>query len=198
MRFQTEQPARRKTVLATIFLGFTLAALSLTALSQASAFEEREVSVPWGETGTRLVVRRGSGGPRLVVRQVVAPRLEIVANAGASDLFDLQASVLLVRDLHPLCVAARLATDRVSLLSSLFLGPVGLDFGRTWGSGAVRWADLWFAPHPQLTLGLGIEEEGGRIGPEIAFRWRPPCAPHGWIAFRAGIDGPEFSIGAWR
>ena len=202
MTSRTEQPTRgrtkRRMVLAPILLGLTLAALSLAALSQASVFDGREASAPWGEKGTRLLVGSGTRGPRLVVRQSVAPRLEIVAEASASELFDLQASVLVVRDLHPLSIAVRLAAGRVSLLSSLFLGPVGLDIGRTWGSGAARWADLWFAPHPQLTLGLGIEETGGRIGPEIAFRWRPACAPHGWIAFRAGIGGPEISIGVWR
>jgi len=188
----------RQMALTPFLLGLTLAALSLAALSQASVFEGREASVSWGEDGTQLVVGHGPGGPRLVVRQRVAPRLEIVAEASASELFDVQASVLIVRDLHPSSVVVRLATHRVSLLSSVFLGPVGLDFGRTWGSGAARWAGLWFAPHPQLTLGLGIEEKGGRIGPEIAFRWRPACAPHGWIAFRAGSGGPAVSIGVWR
>ena len=77
----------------------------------------------------------------------------------------------------------------------IFFGPVGVDIGRAWGQEAGRWASVWFAPHPELTLGLGVEEANGQVAPEIGLRWRPAGAP-GWsIGFRAGRKGPSVSIG---
>ena len=167
---------------------------SIGALAQASAFEDREASIPWTEGRTCVAVEMGSDGFESVVRHSMTRRIELNVFAGEQSISP-GARILVIRDLHPLSVAVDLAADRLSLLSSLFFGPIGVDIGRAWGREAGRWASVWFAPHPELTLGLGVEEANGQVAPEIGLRWRPAGVP-GWsIGFRVGRGGPSVSIG---
>ena len=177
---------------------FLLVCCSLSALPQAAVFEDIEASIPWVDGRTRIAVISGSNGAQATVRCAIAPWLEIVGASGPTNPCALEAKVLLVRDLRPLSVAAELAIDRISLLSSLFFGPVGADIGRTWGLRPARWAIAWLAPHPQLSMAVGVGEIGDRVAPVIGIRWRPGWAPRWVIALRVDSTGPTLSIGAWR
>ena len=179
-------------------LAFSLAVIgSIGALAQASVFEGREASIPWTEGRACISIAGSRHGFKGVVRHSMTRRIELAVFAGTQSVTP-GARILIIRDLHPLSAAVDLAADRISLLASLFFGPVGVDIGRSWGREPGRWASVWFAPHPQLTLGLGVEEADGRVAPEIGFRWRPAGVP-GWsIGFHVGRGGPSVSIGVRR
>jgi len=174
------------------------AGVSIGGRAQASVFEDIEASVPWHSARTRISVDSGSDGAQVAIRRSIMPWIEIAAVSRPPNQFAHEAKLMLARELRPLSIAVDLAHDRISLLSSLFFGPVGADIGRTWGASPARWAIVWLAPHPQLTLAVGLEDVDDRMAPVIGIRWRPGWAPRWGITLRVDGGGPEISIGVGR
>jgi hypothetical protein len=126
----------------------------------------------------------------------ISPRVDVVATFAGGDLFRLAARFLLVRDLLPLNVAAECSTAGISLLSTLFLGPVHVAFGRSWLSTPTRiWGLAQLAPRSDVLLAFGLESVGGRIGASCAFTWLPFAGRMIALSIQFARSGPTLSIG---
>jgi len=112
----------------------------------------------------------GVGGS---VTRSLGSRLDLVMRVAAGDPFDLQARVLIVRDLLPLNVLVAFDADRIALSSTLFLGPVHLNVGRAWGSIPERWAFLQYAPQDTLCVLIGLGQRAGRLTATLGLRFFP-------------------------
>lgn len=110
---------------------------------------------------------------RVSITRSLTPRLDVVAAASSLNLFDLEARVLVVKELLPLNVAVGASLERISLVSTLFLGPVHVSYGRTWEETSVRWGVVQHAFHQTMTLLIGLEERGGTLGAILGLRVHP-------------------------
>lgn len=125
----------------------------------------------------------------------VTRRVEVSASSSVTDLFDLGVKLVLIEDLVPLFVAATLSTDGVGVVSTLFFGPVRIDWGRTWGDGACRWASAYLSARPNLSMFVGVEEIEAVAGPFVGVRVFP--SGHGlWeIGVSVCRDAIRLSVG---
>jgi len=147
--------------------------------------------LPSGATRIDLTCSEGGVAGRIV--RVVTPRIDVEGLATGSSL-DLGIRVVVVDHLVPLFVAATLSGDGPGVLATLFLGPVRLDAGRTWGDRARRWGRLELSVRPWLAMAVGVEGFA-RARPFAHFRLFP--AAHGlWdVAIHLDGTGPSLSIG---
>jgi hypothetical protein len=149
--------------------------------------------------GTRLDVAWEPSGPSGRVERIVMPRIGIAAAADPSGRLGLEARVVLVKNLVPLFLAATVGTDGTGVLSTLFFGPVRIDWGRTWGRAPGRWGTAQLSASPHLSMLFGVKQSEDRLGAFLGLRIFP--AGHGlWeIGFSGGLDGIRLSVGsvAW-
>ena len=145
--------------------------------------------------GTRLDVACCLFGTTAQVARGVARRIEVSALSSSADLFDLGVKVVLVEDLAPLFVAATLGTDGIGVVSTLFFGPVWIDWGRTWGEGACRWGSAHLSAGPRLSVFVGVEATEAVVGPFAGVRIFP--GGHGLREIGASVrrDGIRLSVG---
>jgi hypothetical protein len=129
------------------------------------------------------------------VERIVTPRIGVAASTGTVEPFGLGVKVVLVEELVPLFVAATLGTDGIGVVSTLFFGPVRIDGGRTWGEAADRWGSVQLAANPHLSMLVGVERRGDRVGPYAGVRLFP--GGHGlWeIGVSVRFDGIRLSVG---
>ncbi len=148
---------------------------------------------------TRIDVAFGPRGSTARVERIATPRIGIIASAGTSEPFGFGAKVVLVKKLVPLFVAATLGTDGIGVVSTLFFGPVRIDWGRTWGKAPDRWGCVQLAANPHLSMLVGVEQSGSRFEPFAGVRVFP--SGHGlWeIGISVRFDGIRLSAGgiAW-
>ena len=102
---------------------------------------------------------------------------------------------MIVRQLVPLFIAATVGTDGIGVLSTLFFGPVRIDWGRTWGETSSRWGSAQLSARPHLSMLVGVERNSGRVAPFLGLRIFP--SGHGlWeIGFSVRPDGIRLSAG---
>jgi hypothetical protein len=144
---------------------------------------------------TRIDAGCGPLGPTARVERIVTPRIGVAASTGTVEPFGLGVKVVLVEELVPLFVAATLGTDGIGVVSTLFFGPVRIDGGRTWGEAADRWGSVQLAANPHLSMLVGVERRGDRVGPYAGVRLFP--GGHGlWeIGVSVRFDGIRLSVG---
>ena len=146
---------------------------------------------------TRFDVACGPLGPTARVERIVAQRIGVAASAGTSEPFSLDVEVVLVETLVPLFVAATLGTDGIGVVSTLFFGPVRIDWGRTWGKASGRWGSVQLAANPFFSMLVGVERKrsGDRVEPYAGARVFP--SGHGlWeIGLSVRSDGIRLSVG---
>ena len=146
-----------------------------------------------GETSFSLAVSNGTW--QASITRSLARRLDVTATAAPDDLFDLGARVLVVKDLLPLHVAVDISLDRVSLFATLLLGPVHVDYGRTWGTTDARFGYVQYAPSQTLTILIGLRTTNDRPRAIVGVRVHPVTARL-WGASLVVIDGAlRFAIG---
>ena len=144
---------------------------------------------------TRFDVACGPSGTMACVERVVTPRIEVSAATDVNEPFGLEAKVVLVDALVPLFLAATLGTDGIGVLSTLFFGPVQIDWGRTWGEAPSRWGTAQLSAGPHLSMLFGVERTTDRL--EAFFGLRVFPGGHGlWeIGFSGGSAGIRLSVG---
>lgn len=98
-------------------------------------------------------------GPSLQVGRAVTDRLDLWMSVSPSDLFSLRVRALIVDRLGPLSVSLDLSRAGFTLISALFLGPVEIDWGRTFGVSGRRWATIMASPNQWYSLLFGMEYE---------------------------------------
>lgn len=145
--------------------------------------------------GTSVAVSLSEGTWRASIARSLTRRLDVVAFASPADLFDLEARVLVVRDLLPLNVVATIGIRRISVISTLFLGPVHVSYGRTWGDSEARWGFVQHAFHQTMTLVLGLERRDGGLGPILGLRVHPGETRLWGASLIATQSGFRLSIG---
>ncbi len=145
--------------------------------------------------GTRIDIACGPFGTTAQLARGVTRRIEVSASSSSTDLFDLGVKVVLVKDLAPLFVAAILGTDGIGVVSTLFFGPVRIDWGRMWGEGACRWGSAYLSARPRLSMFAGVEASETVVEPFAGVRIFP--SGHGlWeIGVSVRRDGIRLSAG---
>lgn len=147
---------------------------------------------------TRIDVVCGPLGPTGRVNRVLSPRIEIAGWVEASRPFALEVKAILVRRLVPLFVAVTAGTDGIDILSTLFFGPVQIDWGRSWGDTPSQWGSAQLSARSYLSMFVGVERSGSRFEPFLGVRMFPKR--HGlWeIGLSVRSDGIRLSAGgAW-
>ena len=144
---------------------------------------------------TRFDAASGPSGPSARVERIVTPRIGVSASVDLTGPFGLEAKVVLVENLVPLFLAATVGTDGIGVLSTLFFGPVRIDWGRTWGRTPSRWGTAQLSASPHLSMLFGVERSENRFGAFLGLRLFP--RGHGlWeIGLSAGLSGVRLSVG---
>lgn len=115
-------------------------------------------AVSLGDPGrTSVSVAFSEDGPILEIGRAFDRRLDVWARVGTERLFSLWARAVVLQDLGPLSVALDFAAESVRLDACLFLGPVHVDWGRSFETIPRRWGILTVSPNPWLSLVLGVE-----------------------------------------
>lgn len=145
--------------------------------------------------GTRIDVSYGSAGPAARVERILASRVGVSASVHSGGLFGLEGKVVLVDALVPLFLAATAGTDGIGVLSTLFFGPVQIDWGAAWGETPRRWGTAQLSASPHLSMLFGVERSGSRLEAFLGLRVFP--SGHGlWeVGFAGGPDGIRLSVG---
>jgi hypothetical protein len=142
--------------------------------------------------GTRIDVACGPFGAMAQVVRGVTRRIEVSASSSCADPCDLDIKVVLVKDLVPLFVAATLGTDGIGVVSTLFFGPVRIDWGRTWGTGACRWGSVHLSARPRLSMFIGVEATETAAEPFAGVRIFP--SGHGLWEIEGSVRGDGFRL----
>ena len=186
---------------------FALLLLSVGAVGcppRAPALAGIDATIPWSAGRTTLIVDVVAGGGGIELRWAIAPRLELLASGAVPDVVDAGFKVLVLPDLHPLVVSLAATIRGVSMLSSLLLGPVRVDLGRTWAwpwsgmpsaSAGRRWAIVSMSAHPHLGFVAGLVDEGERFGPIAGVRLFPGPTSRWWIDLMVRRSGAGASFG---
>ena len=178
-----------------VLLLVCLAGLAATGAPPGVWLERSSAMIVLPPGGTRLDVACCLLGTTARVARGVARRIQVSASSSSADLFDLRVKVVLVEDLPPLFVAATLGTDGIGVVSTLFFGPVRIDWGRTWGEGACRWGSAHLSAGPRLSMFVGVEATETVVGPFAGVRVFP--GEHGlWeIGASVGRGAIRLSVG---
>ena len=123
--------------------------------------------------GTSVICGRSQAGWWATITRTITPRLDVTYTARSEDLFDLAARALLVKELWPLNVVVGLSSEAISMECTLLLGPVHIDYGRTWGANDVRWGYIQHAFDQTVTLLAGIEMHEGVVCALLGIRIHP-------------------------
>ena len=144
---------------------------------------------------TRIDVACGPIETTAWVQRTLTPRIEATATSCPSDLFDLSVKIVLLKNLVPLFVAATLGTDGIGVVSTLFFGPVQVDWGRLWGQGARRWGSVQLSARPRLSMFVGLDAFGTAVEPFAGVRIFP--SGHGLWEIDVSVrpDGIRLSAG---
>lgn len=110
--------------------------------------------------------------------------------AGTSEPFGFGVKAVLVKKLVPLFVAVTLGTDGIGIVSTLFFGPVQIDWGRTWGETPRRWGTVQLSARPHLSMLFGVERSGNRFEPFLGVR----VFPSGHGLWEIGVSGRPAGI----
>ena len=145
--------------------------------------------------GTQIDIACGPSGTTAQVARSVTWRIEALASSSSADLFDLCLKVVLAEDLAPLFVAASLGTDGIGIVSTLFFGPVRIDWGRTWGEGACRWGSAYLSAQPKLSMFFGVEATETAVEPFAGVRIFSSGRGLWEIGVSARRDGIRLSAG---
>ena len=138
------------------------------------AFRDLPEAILGGEVGgTSLACELSLQGWRGSITRNLSPRIDVSASMSVQNLFDLEARLLVVKDRLPLNVAVALSSHRLSLISTLFLGPVHVNYGRSWGEESVRWGYLQHAFHQTMSLLIGLEQRSDALGAILGLRIHP-------------------------
>jgi hypothetical protein len=144
--------------------------------------------------GTRIDVAYGPFGMVAQVARCVTRRIEVTALSSFADPFDLDVKVVLLKDFVPLFVSATLGTDGIGVVSTLFFGPVRIDWGRTWGKGACRWGSAYLSARPRLSMFIGVEATETAAEPFAGVRIFP--SGHGLWEIGVSIRQDGFRLSA--
>jgi len=109
-------------------------------------------------------------GWQIHVRRSLLPRLDIAARIAAESPFALEARALIARDLLPLQISTSVGPGYVSLRATLLLGPVHIDYGRSWGLDTPRWGAVTLSANAWMALFAGWE---ALTGPLVGIRIFP-------------------------
>lgn len=172
------------------------AGLAVAGASPEAWFGRSSAMILLPPGATRVDAACGPLGSTARVERIVTPRIGVAASTGTSEPFGLGVKVVLIEKLVPLFVAATLGTDDgIGVVSTLFFGPVRIDWGRTWGEAPDRWGSVQLAANPFLSMLVGVERCGNRFEPFGGVRVFP--SGHGlWeIGVSVRSDGIRFSVG---
>ncbi len=122
---------------------------------------------------TRVDVVCSPSGPSVHVRRAVMPWLEADVAVCTADLFRFGIQAVLVTELAPLVVSAMLRTDGIGMISTLFMGPVRIDWGRSWGTQTYRWGSIQLSAGPRLSMLVGIDASAADVEPFVGMRVFP-------------------------
>ena len=138
------------------------------------AFRDLPEAILGGDVGgASLACELSLQGWRGSITRNLSPRIDVSASMSAQNMFDLDVRVLVVKNLLPLNVVVALSSQRLSLISTLFLGPVHVNYGRTWGEEGVRWGYLQHAFHQTMSILIGLEQRNDAIGAILGLRIHP-------------------------
>ena len=126
----------------------------------------------------------GLDGVEVQISRSVTSRIEAFVTTSEVDLFRPGLKVAWVTRLAPLKVAGTVGTEGVGLVSTLFLGPVRIDWGRVWGQAPSRWAVGQLSADSQMSLLIGVRATGIRIDPFAGVR----LFPLGHALFEIGLS----------
>ena len=148
-----------KLALATIL--FTLVISFVVCANPHQLFLDFPIAESIGDPGTtacRLDLSL-SRGLSLDVGRAITDRVDIWMRTTPSDLFSLNVRALLVDHAGPLCVSLDYSKSGITLLSSLSLGPVQVDWGRVFGHEHKRWVTITASANQWYSLLFGVEYE---------------------------------------
>ncbi|MFC2077636.1 hypothetical protein ACFLTM_02380 [Candidatus Bipolaricaulota bacterium] len=166
------------------------------AASPHVAFHDLPEAILGGVPGlTSVAVELAPDGWRASITRSLTPRFDVVASVSPIRLFALEGRVLVVKDLLPLNVAVGLSLERISLDSTLFLGPVHVSYGRTWEETSVRRGVVQHAFHQAMTILIGLEERGGSLGVILGLRIHTGQTRLWGASARVTQDGFRLTIG---
>lgn len=129
------------------------------------------------------------------ITRSLSSRLDVTVTTNAQTLFAPSARLLVVRDLLPLNVMTEIGVERITLASTLFLGPVHVGFGRRWGTSASRWGIVQHAFCQTATLLLGLDERFGSLGPILGLRLHPGSTRLWGLSAIVTRDGLRLTLG---
>lgn len=160
------------------------------------AFHDVSEAILGGVPGlTSVAVELAPDGWRASITRSLTSRVDVVVAVSPVDLFALEGRVLVVKDLLPLNVVVGLSLERISLASTLFLGPVHVSYGRTWEETSVRWGLVQHAFHQAMTILIGLEERGESLGVILGLRIHPGQTRLWGASVRVTQDGFRLTIG---
>lgn len=149
------------------------AILSVGLTADAAPLWDAAAMVLSAPGATRFDVTLCAGETIVEVQRTVTSRIELGMSCRASDLFDLEVKLVVLEGLVPLFVAATLGAGGFGVASTLFLGPVQIDWGRVWGEEPLRFVSVQLSARPQLAICLGIEAGAGASEPIAGVRVFP-------------------------
>jgi hypothetical protein len=178
-----------------LFLVICCVGLTAAGSPPGASFGRSSAMILLPPRGTRIDIMSGPFGTAARVERVVTSRIEAAVSSRPGDLFDLAVKIVLVKDLVPLFVAMTLATDGIGVLSTLFFGPVQIDWGRAWGVETCRWASVQLSARSRLSMFVGVDADKTPVEPFAGVRVFP--GGHGlWeIGISVGRDGIRLSAG---
>jgi len=160
----------KRTVLVLALLAYAACAVAAPSV----AFRDSPEGILGGVPGGTSIAAGVSGRAwSASITRTLTPRLELTWTARPADLFDLEARALVVEGLLPLNVVVGVARRRVALECTLLLGPVHLNYGRSWGGRESRWGYVQYAFDQRLTLLVGLDASDGALGAILGVRVHP-------------------------
>jgi hypothetical protein len=124
---------------------------------------------------TRLSLAQGGAVWVIAVEQATGPSVLVRGAATTGGAVNLLLRWHLPLDLAPVFLAVEFDGRRLTGLMTLFLGPLGVDLGRSWGT-ETRWALLHLAVDPHLTWMLEWCQRGKVSAPRIGWRLFPAAS----------------------
>lgn len=141
-----------------------LAAVTLTQVGAWSGPVDELMEAGFvSASGTSLWGRSSGTGWQVHVQRSLLPRLDIAARITPQSPFALEARALIVKDLLPLQVSTSVGPGYVSLHAAVLLGPVHIDYGRTWGLDNQLWGAVTLSANARMALFAGWEIRTGPL-----------------------------------
>ena len=124
-----------------------------------------------GETKIATLLQPDRAG--VSIHHAITHRLGIEAVARSTGPWAMALHAQLVQQQPILHLSLSAGTEGIDILGTLDFGPVVLEAGRHWLGKPSRWGRIEFAPHPQLTMMIGLAASDGSLVPLVGIELSP-------------------------